>query len=99
MFLNSQCFFGELTDDLLSICQPFSCGNEDLDDFFRNDATRYAYYLMGKSYCFRKTDDPTKIVCTFTVSNDSFLNVVIGLVKVPNKALLILNVSFDTIFE
>lgn len=23
MFLNSQCFFGELTDDLLSICQPF----------------------------------------------------------------------------
>lgn len=71
MFLNSQCFFGELTDDLLSICQPFSCGNEDLDDFFRNDATRYAYYLMGKSYCFRKTDDPTKIVCTFTVSNDS----------------------------
>ena len=44
MFLNSQCFFGELTDDLLSICQPFSCGNEDLDDFFRNDATRYAYY-------------------------------------------------------
>ena len=41
MFLNSQCFFGKLTDDLLSICQPFSCGNEDLDDFFRNDATRY----------------------------------------------------------
>lgn len=28
MFLNSQCFFGELTDDLLSTCQPFSCGNE-----------------------------------------------------------------------
>ena len=37
MFLNSQCFFGELTDDLLSICQPFSCGNEDLDDFFSNE--------------------------------------------------------------
>lgn len=26
---------------------------------------------MGKSYCFRKNDDPTKIVCAFTVSNDS----------------------------
>ena len=62
MFLSSQCFFSELTDDLLSTCQPFSCGNEDLDDFFKNDATRYAYYLMGKSYCFRKNDDPTKIV-------------------------------------
>lgn len=71
MFLSSQCFFCELTDDLLSTCQPFSCGNEDLDDFFTNDATRYAYYLMGKSYCFRKNDDPTKIVCAFTVSNDS----------------------------
>lgn len=71
MFLSSQCFFSELTDDLLSTSQPFSCGNEDLDDFFKNDATRYAYYLMGKSYCFRKNDDPTKIVCAFTVSNDS----------------------------
>lgn len=60
MFLSSQCFFSELTDDLLSTCQPFSCGNEDLDDFFENDATRYAYYLMGKSYCFRKNDDPPK---------------------------------------
>ena len=37
MFLSSQCFFSELTDDLLSTCQPFSCGNEDLDDFFKND--------------------------------------------------------------
>lgn len=24
MFLSSQCFFSELTDDLLSTCQPFS---------------------------------------------------------------------------
>lgn len=37
MFLSSQCFFSELTDDLLSTCQPFSCGNEDLDDFFKNE--------------------------------------------------------------
>ena len=35
MFLSSQCFFSELTDDLLSTCQPFSCGNEDLDDFLK----------------------------------------------------------------
>ncbi len=74
MFLDSQCFFSELTDELISTCQPFSCGNEDLDDFFKNDATRYAYYLMGKSYCFRKTDDPTKIVCAFTVSVYLFMS-------------------------
>ena len=47
-FLIEQCTFYELTEDILSTCQPFSCGNADLDDFFQNDASRYAYYLMGK---------------------------------------------------
>ena len=49
----------------------FFCGNADLDDFFQNDATRYAYYLMGKTYCFRLNSDSSKIVCALTVSNDS----------------------------
>ncbi len=70
-FLLEQCQFFELTDNLLDNCQPFTCGNDDLDDFFRNDATRYAYFLMGKSYCFRLMSDNTKIVCAFTLSNDS----------------------------
>ena len=71
MFLIEQCQFYELTEDMLAVCQPFSCGNDDLDDFFRNDATRYAHFLMGKTYCFRLSSDPMKIVCAFTVSNDS----------------------------
>ena len=70
-FLIEQCTFFELTEDVLATCQPFSCGNADLDDFFLNDATRYAYYLMGKTYCFRLNSDPSKIVCALTVSNDS----------------------------
>ena len=49
-FLIEQCTFFELTEDVLATCQPFSCGNADLDDFFQNDATRFAYYLMGKTY-------------------------------------------------
>ena len=47
-FLIEHCTFFELTDDILATCQPFSCGNADLDDFFQNDATRYAYYLMER---------------------------------------------------
>jgi ribosomal protein S18 acetylase RimI-like enzyme len=70
-FITDNCTFYELTDDILAACQPFVCGNDDLDDFFCNDATRYAHYLMGKSYCFRLNNDPTKIVCALTISNDS----------------------------
>jgi len=70
-FLSDNCTFQELTDDILTVCEPFSCGNEDLDDFFAHDATRYAHFLMGKTYCFRLGDKPSKIVCAFTISNDS----------------------------
>lgn len=59
-FLSDSCTFHELTDDILAACQPFSCGNEDLDDFFAHDATRYAHFLMGKTYCFRSGSDPSK---------------------------------------
>ena len=70
-FLSEKCTFCELTDDVLSACEPFSCGNDDLDDFFAHDATRYARFLMGKTYCFRLDAAPSKIVCALTVSNDS----------------------------
>ena len=70
-FLLERCDFKELTSDILSENQSFSCGNADLDDFFLNDATRYAQFLMGKSYCFCLNEKPTKIVCALTVSNDS----------------------------
>lgn len=62
------CEFHELTEELLSTYESFSCGNDDLDDFFRTDATRYSYFLMGKTYCFCSGN---QIVCAFTVSNDS----------------------------
>ena len=70
-FLSEHCEFFELTEDIPSIFQAFSCGNLDLDDFFRNDALKYAHYLMGKTYCFRLKSDPATIVSAFTVSNDS----------------------------
>lgn len=70
-FLFDKCSFHLLTRDIVSTCRPFSCGNADLDEFFMNDALQYADNLLGKTYCYLLKDDPSVIVCAFTVSNDS----------------------------
>ena len=48
----------------------FSCGEEDLDDFFANDAYLYDKQLLGKTYYFAMKGNG-KIVGAFTVANDS----------------------------
>ena len=58
----------------------FSCGDIDLDDFFRNDAEKYERQLLGKSYCFRLKSDRSIVVCAFTLSNSS-----IDARKLPNN--------------
>lgn len=52
-------------------CLPFTCGENDLDDFFLNDADLYADELLGKTYCWVTTEIPHRIVALFTLSNDS----------------------------
>ena len=47
----------------------FTCGDQDLDDFFANDCFGYAKQLLGKSYCFKLDDAPSKVVCAFTLAN------------------------------
>ena len=39
-------------------CLPFTCGENDLDDFFLNDADLYADELLGKTYCWVTTEIP-----------------------------------------
>jgi hypothetical protein len=58
-------------EEVLASCEPFDCGDEDMNDFFQNDALPYATFKMGRSYCFRLKSNPSKIICVFTVSNDS----------------------------
>lgn len=70
-FLIEQCSFHLLTRDIISSCNTFSCGNPDLNDFFLNDSPLYTEKLLGKSYCYLLDDDPSELVCAFTVSNDS----------------------------
>ena len=70
-FLFDHCTFVPFTSELLESCQGFDCGHPDLNDFFKNDCLDYSSELLGKSYCFVLDNDPTQIVCAFTVSNDS----------------------------
>lgn len=62
--------FSALTEDIIEAGE-FSCGNDDLDEFFRNDCILYSKTLFGKSYCFHSIGDSKNVICFFTVSNAS----------------------------
>ena len=51
--------------------ESFSCGDDDLDDFFHNDASLYSEQLLGKTYYFATEGNDPQIVCAFTLTNDS----------------------------
>ncbi|MDR3252752.1 MAG: GNAT family N-acetyltransferase [Tannerella sp.] len=70
-FLSKDCSIFPLNEEILSQCQPFSCGDKDLDDFFLNDAAKFNRQLLGKSFCFRLKADLSVIVCAFTLSTSS----------------------------
>lgn len=70
-FVENSCFQTLYTRDVLTTCEPFSCGMDDLDSFFAEDAFEYEEFKMGRSYCLRLKDSPQTIVAIFTVSSDS----------------------------
>ena len=70
-FLQDNCDIFCHTAEKLQQSRPFSCGDEDLDDFFLNDAFKYEQQLLSKSFCFRLRNDNSVIVCAFTLSNSS----------------------------
>lgn len=67
--LDDNCQLARVTQDVLNHCCPFSCGEEDLDDFFANNAVAYEKELMGKTYCWVLREDVTKIVGMITLAN------------------------------
>ena len=46
----------------LALCEPFICENEDLNDFFANDAVVFSKYLLGKTYLLCLKENPKIIV-------------------------------------
>lgn len=67
--LEHDCRMAKVTQAVLDFCQPFSCGDDDLDDFFANDVIAYDNEKMGKTYCWVLKDDFSKIVGMLTVAN------------------------------
>ena len=51
-FLFEKCTFAVLDEYTIKECDPFSCGHQDLDDFFHNDAPLYNAQLLGKKLLF-----------------------------------------------
>lgn len=70
-FLNDKCTLTLYTQKIINECEPFDCDHDDLNDFFWNDVENYSSELLGKTYCFLLDENPSIIVCAFTISNDS----------------------------
>ena len=59
------------TSEVVCCCNPFSCDNKDLDDFFAQDALFYDTELIGKTYAWVSSEDTRKILGLVTLANDS----------------------------
>ena len=73
-FLLDKCKLKKMDDEILLTCHPFTCGDEDLDDFFLHDAMRYKAELLGKTYCFVLDDDPNPH-CSHSLCNSLISNI------------------------
>lgn len=63
-------FMVPYTREVADYCSLFSCGDEDLDDFFRKDVFLYEKELLGKTYCWISKENPKDIVAIATLSYD-----------------------------
>ena len=63
--------FTELTEEVLAECEHFSCGIDDLDEYFQKDVIGYTRRMVSRSYAFRPKSNLQQIACAFSVSNDS----------------------------
>jgi len=70
-FLQDKCSFGFYNRERATASKPFRCGDDDLDEFFTDDAFLQSDELLCKNYCFTLDADPSAIVAAFTLSNDS----------------------------
>jgi hypothetical protein len=67
--LDTSCSFHLLNKTVIDECKSFTCGNDDLNDFFKNEAENYTKQLIAKSYCFRLKTNLSVMICAFTLSN------------------------------
>lgn len=58
------------TREVAEYCNPFCCGDSDLDEFFAHDVFLYETEMLSKAYCWICEDNPQKIVAIATLSYD-----------------------------
>lgn len=63
-------FMVPYTKDVADYCDTFSCGDDDLDEFFSHDVFTYEAELLGKTYCWISKDNQREIVAIATLSYD-----------------------------
>ena len=63
-------FMVPYTKDVASYCNKFSCGDDDLDEFFSHDVFLYEAELLGKTYCWINKENQHEIIAIATLSYD-----------------------------
>lgn len=63
-------FMVRYTKEVADYCDPFCCGDGDLDEFFKYDVFLYEKELLSKAYCWISKDNPRKIIAITTLSFD-----------------------------
>lgn len=63
-------FMVPYTKEVADYCDPFCCGDDDLDDFFSHDVFLYEEELLGKTYCWINRHNQHEIVAIATLSYD-----------------------------
>ena len=58
--LLARCELVRASEKRLTECQPFSCGENDLDEFFAKDCLVNQSRLLGKTYLFCLKDQPAR---------------------------------------
>lgn len=80
MNLEKDFLFRRYNKELAEKVPVFDCGDDDLNDFFREDAFNYDAQLLGRSYCFLSATNNI-IAAVFTLSNSA-----IRVTELPNNA-------------
>lgn len=80
MILEKDFLFRRYNKELAEQVPVFDCGDEDLNNFFREDAFNYDAQLLGRSYCFLSASN-NDIAAVFTLSNSA-----IRVTELPNNA-------------
>ncbi len=64
-------FMVRYTKEVADYCDPFCCGDSDLDEFFKYDVFLYEKELLSKAFCWISNDNPKEILAIATLSFDS----------------------------